>query len=146
MHIALGCDHRGLTVKRAIMEALSGMQHTCSDFGCHSGESVDYPDIARQVAEAVAAGGFEQGILVCGTGIGMSVAANKVKGIRAALCYDAFAARRSRQHNDANILCLKGENIEIELALEIVEAYLSSAFEGDRHIARLRKIEAMEEK
>lgn len=146
MHIALGCDHRGLTVKQAIMEGLSRMQHSYRDFGCHSGESVDYPDIARQVAEAVAAGSFKQGILVCGTGIGMSIAANKVKGIRAALCYDAFAARRSRQHNDANILCLKGENVEIGLALEIVEAYLSSVFEGDRHITRLRKIEAMEGK
>ncbi len=144
MHIALGCDHRGLTVKEAILEALTSMQHSWRDFGCYGGDSVDYPDIARDVAKAVADGNFEQGILICGTGIGMSIAANKVKGIRAALCYDVFAARRSRQHNNANILCLKGEDVDIGVALEIVEVYLCGVFEGGRHLARLKKIEAME--
>jgi ribose 5-phosphate isomerase B len=144
LHIALGCDHRGLTVKQAILEVLPRMQHSWRDFGCYDGDSVDYPDIARDVAKAVTGGKFEQGILICGTGIGMSIAANKIKGIRAALCYDVFAARRSRQHNNANILCLKGEDVEVEVALEIVEAYLSGVFEGGRHLARLKKIEAME--
>lgn len=144
MHIALGCDHRGLIVKQAILEVLPRMEHSWCDFGCYDGDSVDYPDIARDVAKAVTEGKFEQGILICGTGIGMSIAANKIKGIRAALCYDVFAARRSRQHNNANILCLKGEDVEVGVALEIVEAYLSGVFEGGRHLARLKKIEAME--
>jgi ribose 5-phosphate isomerase B len=144
VHIALGCDHRGLIVKEAILGALPRMQHSWRDFGCYDAVSVDYPDIAREVAEAVADGRFEQGILICGTGVGMSIAANKVKGIRAALCYDVFVARRSRQHNNANILCLKGEDVDIGVALEIVEAYLSGVFEGGRHLVSLKKIEAME--
>ncbi|MEA3253445.1 MAG: ribose 5-phosphate isomerase B [Chloroflexota bacterium] len=144
MNIALGCDHRGLKVKQAVIEFLSEMDRSYHDFGCYSTESVDYPDIAREVGEAVASGKYEQGLLICSTGIGMSIAANKIKGIRAALCCDAQSAQRARQHNDANVLCLRGEDIELEAALEIVKAYLSSTFEGGRHARRLKRVEDME--
>lgn len=144
MHIALGCDHRGLRIKQAVMEFLPKLNHDYHDFGCYDIESVDYPDIAQDVAKAVASGDFAQGILICSTGIGMSMAANKIKGIRAALCHDTFTAQRARQHNDANILCLRGENIDIDSALEIVRTYLSTNFEGGRHIPRLKKIKALE--
>lgn len=144
MRVALGCDHRGLDLKRAIITFIQELGHNYHDFGTYDTEPVDYPDIARAVADAVASGGFEHGILICSTGIGMSIAANKVKGVRAALCHDSFTAQRSRQHNDANILCLRGENIEINSALEIVRIYLSTAFEGGRHIPRLEKVKALE--
>jgi len=146
MRIALGCDHRGLKIKQAIIEFLPELNYSYHDFGCYTSEPVDYPDIAQKVGEAVTSGDFDQGILICSTGIGMSMAANKVKGIRAALCYDTFAAQRARQHNDANILCLKGENIEVDSVLEIVKTYLAANFEGDRHIPRLNKIKALETK
>ena len=119
------------------------MGHTYEDFGCYTTESVDYPDIAKKVAEAVADGSFERGILICDTGIGMSIAANKVRGVRAALCHDAFSARRTRQHNDANILCL-GAELEQDIIPEIIEAFLTTEFEGGRHSRRLDKIKAME--
>jgi ribose 5-phosphate isomerase B len=106
---------------------------------------VDYPDIAQKVGEAVASGNFDQGILICHTGIGMSIAANKVKGVRAALCCDVFAAQRARQHNDANILCLRGENIDNESTLEIIKTFLATDFEGGRHLRRVNKIRALEE-
>ena len=144
MRIALGCDHRGFRIKQAIMEFLPKLNHDYHDFGCYNIESVDYPDIAQKVAKAVTSSDFAQGILICSTGIGMSMAANKIKGIRAALCHDIFTAQRARQHNDANILCLGGENIDVDLVLEIVRTYLSSNFEGGRHIPRLRKIKALE--
>lgn len=144
MCIALGCDHRGFRIKQAIMEFLPKLNHDYHDFGCYNIESVDYPDIAQKVAEAVTSGDFAQGILICSTGIGMSMAANKIKGIRAALCHDTFTAQRAREHNDANILCLGGENIDVDLALEIVRTYLSTNFEGDRHIPRLNKIKSLE--
>ena len=106
MRFAIGCDHRGLELKRFIIKLITGAGHSYEDFGCDTTDPVDYPDIARSVAEAVARGDFDSGILVCGTGIGMSITANKVKGIRAALCHDVLSARWARQHNDANILCL----------------------------------------
>jgi len=145
MRIAIGCDHRGLNLKQSVMELIAGAEHGCEDFGCYTTDSVDYPDIARKVAGAVAGGDFERGILICGTGIGMSIAANKVKGIRAALCHDTFGARRARQHNDANILCLRagGEQGQ-ELVAEIVDAFLTGEFEGGRHQRRVDKIRAME--
>jgi len=143
MRIAVGCDHRGLDLKQFIMKLLTEMGHIYVDFGTYTTDSVDYPDIAKKVAEAVAKGDFEQGILICDTGIGMSIAANKVKGIRAALCYDAFSASRARQHNDANVLCL-GARWEQDKISEIVEAYLTTEFEGGRHLPRLDKIKAME--
>lgn len=144
MHIALGCDHRGLKLKQAIIGLLNELGHDYQDFGCYSTESVDYPDIAQRVAEAVVSGKFDHGILLCSSGIGMSIAANKVSGIRAALCCDTFSAQRARQHNDANILCLGGETIEQGSSLDIVKAYLSSTFEGGRHLRRLEKIRSLE--
>ena len=144
MRIALGCDHRGLKIKQAIMGFLPKLNYDCHDFGCYTSEPVDYPDIAQKVGKAVASGDFDQGILICSTGIGMSIAANKIKGVRAALCHDAFTAQRARRHNDANILCLRGENLEVDSALEIVKIYLSTNFEGGRHIPRLNKIKALE--
>jgi ribose 5-phosphate isomerase B len=105
---------------------------------------VDYPDIAQKVGEAVASGNFEQGILICNTGIGMCIAANKIKGIRAALCHNSFTAQRARRHNDANVLCLGGEDIDTKSALEIVKTFLATDFEGGRHVQRVNKIRALE--
>ncbi|MFQ5925343.1 MAG: ribose 5-phosphate isomerase B [Dehalococcoidia bacterium] len=144
MRIAIGCDHRGLNLKRAIIELLSQMGHSYEDFGGYDTGSVDYPDIGGRVAGAVAEGGFDHGILVCSTGIGMSMVANKVPGVRAALCHDTFSARRSREHNDANVLCLGEWVIGEGLAKEIVQAYLGAEFEGGRHAQRLKKVQALE--
>ena len=143
MRIAIGCDHRGLDLKQSIMKQIAEMGHSYEDLGGYSADSVDYPDIAKKVAEAVATGDFERGILICDTGIGMSIAANKVKGIRAALCHDVFSARRARRHNDANVLCL-GAGRGQEGIAEIVQTYLSTEFEGGRHLQRVDKIKAME--
>ena len=141
MRIAIGCDHRGLTLKQSVITLLTEAGHTHHDFGCYTTDSVDYPDIAKQVAEAVAVGDFESGILICDNGIGMSMAANKVKGIRAALCYTAFNARRTRQHNDASILCLgAGEEQVQEPLAGIVNTFLTTDFEGGRHLRRVNKI------
>jgi ribose 5-phosphate isomerase B len=144
-HIAIGCDHHGLALKELIMPFLQNAGHTYQDFGCYNTKPVDYPDIAQKVGEAVASGNFDQGILICYTGIGMSIAANKLKGIRAALCCDAFAAQRARQHNDANVLCLRGEDIDTKSALEIVKTFLATDFEGGRHARRVNKIRALDE-
>jgi len=144
MRIAIGCDHRGLNLKRAIMELLSPIGHSYEDFGCYDSAPVDYPDIGSRVAQAVAEGRFDHGILICSTGIGMSMVANRVPGVRAALCHDTFSARRSREHNDANVLCL-GELVTGEgLAEEIVKAYLGAEFEGGRHAQRLEKLRELE--
>jgi len=144
MRVAIGCDHRGLKIKQAVTEFLPGLNHSYHDFGCYNADPVDYPDIAQKVAESIASGDFDQGILICSTGIGMSIAANKMKSVRAALCHNAFTAQRARRHNDANILCLGGESIEVNSALEIVKTYLSADFEGGRHIPRLNKVKALE--
>ncbi len=143
MRIAIGCDHRGLDAKQFIIKLITKAGHSYEDFGCYTTDSVDYPDIARKAAEAVAAGHFEQGILICDTGIGMSIAANKVKGIRAALCHTVLSARRARQHNNANILCVAAGQ-KPETMSEIVETYLTTEFEGGRHQPRLNKIKEME--
>jgi len=145
MRIAIGCDHRGLNLKRAIGELILEMGHDCEDFGCYDTASVDYPDIARRAAQALAQGHVEHAILICGTGIGMSIAANKVRGVRAARCQDTFSAQRSRAHNDANVLCLGEEVVGEGLAKDIVTAYLSTDFDGGRHARRLDKIRALEE-
>ncbi len=141
--IALGCDHHGLALKETIMQFLQKEGHTYEDFGCYNTEPVDYPDIAREVGQAVASGNFDQGILICSTGIGMSIAANKTKGIRAALCHNTFTSQRARQHNDANVLCL-AQDIGTEVALEIVKTFLATDFEGGRHLRRVNKIKALE--
>jgi ribose 5-phosphate isomerase B len=143
MRIAIGCDHRGLNLKQRVIRLITEAGHSYEDFGCSTTEPVDYPDIAKVVSEAVASGNFDRGILICGTGIGMCMAANKVKGIRAALSYSTLSARRARQHNDANILCLAGEETPKDI-IEIVNAFLTTEFEGGRHQRRVDKIKAME--
>jgi ribose 5-phosphate isomerase B len=145
MRIAIGSDHRGVELKKTIINLLEETGHEFEDFGSYNTESVDFPDFALHVAEGVAGGNFERGILICDTGIGMCIAANKVKGIRAALCYNAFNARRARQHNDANILCLGGGEGQLQDPVaEIVNAFLNTEFEGGRHQRRIDKITAME--
>jgi len=144
VRIAIGSDHRGFALKEALKELLAELGHEWVDFGCQGEEPVDYPDIARPLAEAVAAGEYERGILICGSGVGMSIAANKVKGIRAALCHDTFAGRLTRRHNDANVLCLGGWCIGRGVAEDIVRLFLSEDFEGGRHARRLEKIRAIE--
>ena len=144
MRVALGCDHRGLNLKRLAIDVITGRGDECQDFGCYDSAAVDYPDIARRVGEAVAGGGFKFGILVCSSGIGMSMAANKVKGIRAAVCQDVYTASRTRLHNDANVLCLGEDIVGAGLAKEIMATFLDTEFEGGRHIARLEKIKDLE--
>ena len=144
MRIAIGCDHRGLNIKKAVIETLKELGHDYTDFGCYNAASVDYPDIAREAAGELSNGQTDHVILICSTGIGMSIAANKLPGVRAARCQDTFSAIRSRAHNDANVLCL-GEDIVGEgLAQDIVKVYLATDFEGDRHMRRLNKIKALE--
>jgi len=144
MNIALGCDHRGLNLKRLAADVVSKRGHGHHDFGCYDVAAVDYPDIAAEVSRAVAGRQYALGILVCSSGIGMSIAANKVKGIRAAVCHDIFAARRARQHNDANILCLGEDVVGPGLATEVIQVFLDTRFEEGRHSRRLAKVSDME--
>jgi ribose 5-phosphate isomerase B len=145
MKIAVGNDHRGCDLKVKVIEAIIEAGHTVHDFGCYTEDSVDYPDIAVQVAEGVARGDFDRGVLICGTGIGMCIAANKVRGIRAAQCYNTFTAHRCRMHNNANICCLAAEE-DTGKVKPIVLDFLATEFEGGRHIQRLNKITAIEDK
>ena len=139
--IAIGCDHGGFNLKQTVMKKLEEMGESYKDFGTYDTASCDYPDIAKAVCSSIIEGECEKGILICGTGIGMSIVANKVKGIRAAHVTDTFSARMTKEHNDANIICL-GERITgVEVALEIVEAYLKAKFQGGRHQIRVDKIE-----
>lgn len=135
--IILGSDHAGLEYKKYISEYLKNNGYEVFDVGTHTVESCDYPIFAKEVANNVASGEFERGILICGTGIGMSIVANKVKGIRAALCADVFSAQATRAHNDSNILCLGARVINPELALKIVDVWLNTDFEGGRHQKRI---------
>ena len=144
MRVAIGSDHRGFALKEALKELLGELGHEWVDFGCEGEEGVDYPDIVQPLGEAVVRGEYERGILICGNGIGVSIAANKLKGIRAALCHDTFAARLARQHNDANVLCLGAWCIGRGVAEDIVKVFLSEEFEGGRHARRIEKIRAME--
>jgi len=144
MHIAIGADHGGYELKQYIVEALTDEELQVEDLGTHSTESVDYPDVAARVARAVAAGEAERGIIICGTGIGVSMAANKVPGVRAALCTDCYMARMARKHNDAQVLCLGARVLGFGLALDIVHAFLESEFAGGRHARRVGKIDALE--
>jgi ribose 5-phosphate isomerase B len=143
MKIAIGSDHRGIEYKKYVISCLTEMGHTCRDFGSYTSDSVDYPDIAAAAGQAVAAGEYDFGVLICGTGIGMSIAANKVRKIRAALCVDAFSAQRARSHNDANILCLGAER-GTAVVKEILAAFLTTQFEGGRHQNRVDKMSRME--
>ncbi|MFC1914450.1 ribose 5-phosphate isomerase B [Chloroflexota bacterium] len=144
MRLAIGCDHRGLAIKQLVIELVSEAGYSCEDLGTYSADPVDYPDIARKVAGAIVGGDSTYGILVCGTGIGMCIAANKVRGIRAAQCHNAFSAYRARRHNDANVLCLAAEEGRA-LIPAILEKFLTTEFEGGRHQQRLDKISAMED-
>ena len=145
MLIAIGSDHGGFRLKEEIKNFLTEMGIEYRDFGTYSTESVDYPDISRNVATAVAAGECQRGIIICGTGIGVSIAANKIKGIRAALCHDVFSAQMSREHNDANILTLGERVIGPGLAKAIVEKWVTTEFAGGRHGKRVCMISALEE-
>ena len=138
--IAIGADHGGFDLKEQVKKHLDERNIEYKDFGTFSGEAVDYPVIAKAVGEAVAKGEAECGILVCGTGIGMSIAANKVKGIRAACCSDTFSARFTKMHNNTNVLCFGGRVLGAGLALDIVDAYLDAEFEGGRHEKRVNMI------
>ena len=146
MKIAIGCDHAGLELKREIISLLDDLDIECVDYGTQSPESVDYPDIGEKVSEVVSSGETDKGILICGTGIGMSMVANKFPKIRASLCNELFTAKMSRLHNDANILVLGGRIVGKDLAKEIVRTWVSTAFEGERHCMRLKKITQIEER
>ena len=140
MKVAIASDHAGLSLKRQLAELLEARGHEVKDFGTYSGESVDYPDFASQVARAVGASEVERGVLVCGTGIGMSIVANKHRGVRAAVCTSEFESRMARAHNDANVLCVGQRVVGPGLAQSILEAFLDTAFEGGRHEKRVQKI------
>ena len=144
--IALGCDHGGLEIKNAIIEYLKqkGIEYT--DCGTYTAESVDYPVYAKKVCAEITSGRCTAGILCCGTGIGMSIAANKIRGIRAAVLSDEFSAEMTRRHNNANVLCLGGRVLGQGLALELVEVFLDTEFEGGRHTDRIEKMMKLEEK
>ncbi len=146
MKIAVGSDHGGFPLKEEVTRYLVEQGIGYQDFGCFSAESVDYPDVALKLARSVASGEYPLGILLCGTGIGVSIAANKVRGVRAALCHDPYSARMAREHNDANVLTMGGRVIGPDLAREIVRAFLGTKYSGDpRHVRRLAKIAACED-
>lgn len=143
--IAIGCDHGGYELKNHIVKHLEEIGADVKDYGVYNESSVDYPDCARPVCEAVQSGEAEKGILICGTGIGISIAANKFKGIRAALCGDVYSAKMCKEHNNANIICLGGRVTGRELAFMIVDTWLAAEFAGGRHEGRIAKIHSIEE-
>ena len=145
MKIVIGSDHRGYDIKQQIMAIATELGHECIDVGTSDNNPVDYPDLAYLAATAVSKKEADRAILACATGIGMSMAANKVKGIRAALCHDELSAQISRDHNDANVLCLSADQVGVVLLRKMVEVWLSTEFSGGRHERRVRKIEAIEE-
>jgi ribose 5-phosphate isomerase B len=144
MKIAIGSDHRGFDVKRRVISVLENLGHEVLDIGPQKRESVDYPDYAFQVALAVSEGRVDRGILICGTGIGMCIAANKVHGVRAAPCHDSITAEMSRRHNDANVLCLSADLLGEELIDRMVRIWLETEFEQGRHARRVEKITKFE--
>jgi len=137
LKVAIGCDHGGLDLKETVIAVLTELGHEVEDQGCNSSDSVDYPNFAKAVCTLVKDGKCQCGILVCGTGIGMSMAANRISGIRAALCHEMFSARMSREHNDANILCLGARVIGPGLAAETVRTWMTTDFAGGRHQRRI---------
>lgn len=141
MKIALGCDHGGYELKEKVKTHLEKKGYEVLDLGCHSTESVNYPVYGKAVGEAVAKKEAEYGVVICGTGIGISIAANKVKGVRAALCMNTTMARLTREHNDANVLAFGARMVGDVLALEMVDTFLNTAFEGGRHTARVQMLE-----
>ncbi len=144
MKIAVGNDHRGVAVKQRLADMLKGLGHTVDDLGAGSAASVDYPDYAFPVAEAVATGRDERGLLICATGHGMCIAANKVHGVRAVNCRDVVDAEMSRLHNDANVLCLSADLLSEEVIERMVKTWLETKFEGGRHERRLEKVKLYE--
>jgi ribose 5-phosphate isomerase B len=144
MKILIGCDHGGYALKLKIKEHLLSKGIEVEDYGTDSEKPVDYPDFAEKVAKDVAAGKAPVGILICGTGIGMSIAANKVHGIRAALCDNCYSAQKAKEHNDANIICLGARVLGFGLAEQIVDTYLASSFLGTHHVQRIEKIMNLE--
>lgn len=142
MSIAVGSDHGGFELKEQVIAFLKEKGYAFEDFGCFDAESVDYPVIAKKVASQVAQGSFEKGIIICGSGLGVCIAANKVKGIRAANCNDLYCAEMSRRHNDANVLTMGGRVVSKDLALEIVEVWLNTDFEGGRHQKRVDMLDS----
>ncbi len=145
MKIALACDHGGLQLKQAVKRHLEELGHQVADFGTHTAESCDYPDYAAEAARAVADGRCQTGIVICTTGIGVSMAANKIHGVRCALVSDLMSARLTRQHNDANMMALGAGVVGEKLALELTDAFLSASFEGGRHARRVAKLMALEQ-
>ncbi|MDF2567100.1 MAG: sugar-phosphate isomerase, RpiB/LacA/LacB family [Oscillospiraceae bacterium] len=143
--IAVGCDHGGFDLMQEVKVFLDSKGIEYKDFGCYNKNAVDYPDIAKDVCAHVVNGEFEKALLFCGTGIGISIAANKVKGIRAAACIDYFSAKHTRLHNNANVLCLGGRVIGAGLACELVDVFLNTDFEGERHQTRIDKITLIED-
>jgi ribose 5-phosphate isomerase B len=142
--IAIGSDHAGIELRKIIGSHLEAMDHKINDVGCPTTERVDYPDYAIEVANQVASGKADLGVLVCGSGVGMSITANKIAGIRAALCTDAYTAEMTRAHNDSNILCIGQRVVGTGVALAIVDSFFSTDYEGGRHAARVDKISALE--
>lgn len=144
MKIAMACDHGGLRLKNVLKEYLLDNGYEVEDFGTNSEDSCDYPDYAGKAAKAVASGACDKGVVVCGTGIGVSITANKVNGVRCALCHDVFSAKATRAHNDSNMIAMGQRVIGEGLALEILKAWLSTEFEGGRHVQRIEKMMAYE--
>jgi ribose 5-phosphate isomerase B len=145
MNVAIGCDHAGYELKEVLKHQLVALGHSVTDAGVHTPAPADYPDIAFAVARAVADGRCERGVLICGTGIGTQIAANKIRGIRACVCHECYSARVSRSHNDSNLLCLGARVIGVELAKELLRLWLAAPFSGEeRHVRRLAKIAAAE--
>lgn len=145
MNVAIGSDHGGLDLKETVFSTLTELGLTYEDYGTHDRSSCDYPDFAQKVAEAVAGGKAQFGILICGTGIGMSIAANKVSGVRAALCNEVFSARMARAHNNANLLCMGARVVGAGVADEVLRAFFGGSFEGGRHARRVEKINLLEQ-
>lgn len=144
MKIALGCDHGGYDLKQHVIKVLEGLGHEVEDFGCHSLESCDYPDFGAAAARAVAEGTCDRGIVICTTGIGISIVANKIRGIRCAHCADCLQAEMTRRHNDANMMAIGAGFTGPDMAERMVEVFLSAAFEGGRHARRVEKMMALE--
>lgn len=144
MRIAIGCDHRGFSIRSKVIELLERLGHEVEDLGTFTSEVVDYPDVASRVAPKVGRGEVERGILMCGTGMGMCIAANKFPGVRAAPCHDDLTAEMSRRHNDTNILCLSADLLGGRVIDRMIELWLSTPFEGGRHTRRIEKIKVLE--
>ena len=146
MRIAIGTDHRGYQIREKVIDLVERLGHEVDDVGSHTIEPVDYPDVASLVAEKVSGGEVERGILVCGTGLGMCIAANKFAGVRAAPCHDDLTAEMSRRHNDSNVLCLSADLLGEQLIDRMIELWLATPFEGGRHARRVEKIQQLEKR